>query len=161
MKHLTIKIHWYGPYFLDEVNEFDAGNGLYLLTGKRKYQREEEIQYCGITEKSFSNRFKNHHKIPEIVNDLNIWLGEVAYPSKPSRIHLETAEAIVIYFLQPSINERKKCKPPIPTTLISHWFKRNDEPRFNQLSIYKNLHDVLSWDGEYWRTGNLVVYSNE
>lgn len=161
MGNFTIKIHWSGPYSLDEVNEFDVGNGLYLLTGRRKYQREDEIQYCGITKGIFSKRFSQHHKMPEISNNLNIWLGEVVYPNEDnlSRKHLEMAESIIVYFWQPPLNERKKYNPPSPTTIISHWFNKNDKPRFNQLSIYKNLHDVISWDGEYWRTGNLSVYS--
>lgn len=159
MDNLTIRLNWRGPYSLDEVCELDSGNGLYLLTGKRSYERNEQIQYCGITEGLYRNRFKQHHKIPKIIKDLGIWLGEVVYPQKHTRTHLETAEAIVIYFWQPNLNERKKVCPPRPTVLMSHWFKKDNSPRFNQLSIYTDLPDVLCWDGELWRSGNLKVWS--
>ena len=159
MHHLTIKIHWRGPYSYQEVEMLNDGNGLYLFAGKKKYQREESfIQYCGITEGLYRNRFKNHHKLFEINRELEIWLGDINYPTEHSRMHLETAESIIVYFWQPTLNDRKRFNPPYPTTIISHWFKKDGQPRFNQKRIYKYLSDVICWDGQYWRTGNLSVY---
>ncbi|NIC06554.1 hypothetical protein [Billgrantia bachuensis] len=158
MDNLTIRLHWRGPYLLEEVCRSDIGNGLYLLTGKRKYERNEQIQYCGITESLYKNRFKQHHKIFEITRDLGVWLGEVVYPQEHS-YSLEIAESIIVYFWQPNLNERKRIYPPRPTALLSHWFKNDGAPRYNQLSIYADLHDVLCWDGELWRSGNLRVWS--
>ncbi len=158
MEHLTIKIHWKGPYLLDEIDKLSDGNGLYLLAGKQKYQREGDIQYFGITERAFKKRFREHHKIQYITRDLQIWLGEIAYPNAFTRSHLETAESIIIYFIGTNLNEHKKFRPPKPTTIISHWFKKDGSPRIRQKSLYKHFHDVISWDGEYWRTGNLAVY---
>ncbi len=160
MENLTILIQWRGPFTIDEVINQDSGNGIYLLVGKQKYERETSIQYCGITEGNFGVRLAKHHKLPEINRDLEIWLGNIEYPSAHTRTHLETAESIIVYFWQPSLNERKKFNPPRPTTVISHWFKKNGDIRFNQMNIYKGLHDVLCWDGYYWRTGNLSVYEN-
>ena len=161
MKHLTIIIHWKGPYTLDEIEEVGGGKGLYLLTGKRKYNRENKIQYCGITASSYKKRFRDHHKLKRINRDLKIWLGEIVYPERGTRKVLEEAERIIIYFWQPALNERKKVSLPNPTSVISHWFKRDGSPRINQLSIYKDLHDVLCWDGDYWRSGNLAVWRKE
>ncbi|MEI6707837.1 MAG: hypothetical protein WCK96_11960 [Methylococcales bacterium] len=158
MDELTIKIHWKGVYSLDEVNKREDGNGLYLLAGKRKYKQEDsDIQYFGITEKKYKERFSDkNHPIHDITRDLKIWLGEVIYPQNFELKHLKTAEAIMIYYWQPNLNTQNKPYPPRPTTIVSHWFKKDGSPRINQ--VYKNLHDVMSWDGEYWRTGNLSVY---
>ena len=158
MDNLTIRVHWRGPYRLEDVCESDSGNGLYLLTGKQRYERNEQIQYCGITEGLYKNRLKQHHKIFEITRELGVWLGEVVYPQEHTRTHLEIAESIIVYFWQPNLNERKRIYPPRPTALISHWFKKDGTPRYNQVSIYADLHDVLCWDGELWRSGNLKVW---
>lgn len=154
-------MNWQGPYSLEEACESGLGNGLYLLTGKRRYERNEQIQYCGITEGLYRNRFRQHHKAFEITREQKIWLGSVAYPVEHTRTHLETAESIIVYFWQPNLNERKKFRPPRPTALISHWFKPDGSPRYNQMSIYADLHDVLCWDGELWRSGNLRVWPDE
>ncbi|GAB2732073.1 hypothetical protein GCM10027019_09290 [Melaminivora jejuensis] len=159
MDNLTIRVNWRGPFSLEEVCETDLGGGLYLLTGKRPYERNEQIQYCGITEGFFRSRLKQHHKLPQIKKDLRIWLGQVVYPEQVTRTHLELAEAIIVYFWQPNLNERKRIQPPRPTVIISQWLRRDGSPRFNQLSIYSDLHDVICWDGVLWRTGNLKVYA--
>lgn len=69
MDNLTIRVNWRGPFSLEEVCETDLGGGLYLLTGKRPYERNEQIQYCGITEGFFRSRLKQHHKLPQIKKD--------------------------------------------------------------------------------------------
>ncbi len=160
-KHTTIIVNWCGPYNYDDIIEDPSlENGLYLATGKLKYEREAVIQYCGITEGSYSTRFKNHHKINEITRDQEFWLGHVTYPEEASRHFLEMAESIIVYFWQPTLNERKKVTLSKPITLISRWFKKSGEPRYRQHSLCKDLDDVLSWDGSLWRSGNLAVYSD-
>jgi len=160
MEQITIKINWYGPYTIDDTEYLDGGNGLYMFTGKFKHQREDpEIQYFGITENSYKGRFKRHHKSPEINRDLNIWLGEIDYPKEHIRQHLESAESIMVYFWDPKLNEKKTLtQPKHSTTVISHWFTKDGNTRINQKGIYKNLPDVICWDGRYWRTGNLSVF---
>jgi len=160
MSHIAIKINWYGPYMQEQVDAIEDGNGLYLLTGKRKYQRDDpKIQYFGITERPFRERLNNyHHKLSEITKELEIWLGYIEYPTEYSRAHLEMAETILVYFWQPELNERKKINIPSPITIVSHWFKPDGNARINQRSIYRDLPDVISWDGYHWRTGNLNVY---
>lgn len=154
----TFIINWFGPYTFDEVTiDSELGNGIYLITGKQKYQRNTDILYCGITEGTFYNRFKRHHKKEYVYRDENFWLGNFAYPLEVSRNTLETAEKIIIYFWGPVLNDRKKVTPPKPTTLLNFWFKRNHTPRINQLEIYRDLPDVISWDETHWRTGNLKV----
>ena len=161
-EHTTLIINWKGPYSYDDItNNPELRNGLYLATGKQKYERgDNSIQYCGITEGNFSSRFRNHHKLPRITREQEFWLGTVAVPANASRYYLEMAEALIIYFWQPSLNEKKKISPPKSTTVINYWFTKDGQPRFRQRAIYKDLPDVLSWDTEHWRTGNLTVYTD-
>ncbi len=155
----TFIINWYGAYAFEEISyENNFGNGIYLITGKQKHQRNSEIQYCGITEDSFYNRLKSHRKKDVVCRERKFWLGEFLYPKKIDRNVLETAEKIIIYFWQPNLNERKKVSPPEPTTILNFWFKKDNMPRLNQLAIYRNLKDVISWDGVNWRTGNLKIW---
>lgn len=157
----TIILNWYGPYNEESIcDEKEFCNGLYLITGKQLYEREPTIQYCGITQNSFYNRFKNHHKKDFVTRDREYWLSDLEYPKKTTKELLELSETIIIYFWQPSLNDRKKnYLPEKPTTVISKWFKISGEPRINQKSIYKELSDTISWDGDLWRTGNLKVWA--
>ncbi|MGC2238596.1 MAG: GIY-YIG nuclease family protein [Pyrinomonadaceae bacterium] len=154
----TFIINWYGAYTFEEIEYHpDFGNGIYLITGKQKYQRDSEIQYCGITKDSFYNRIKTHHKKDFIFKEQKFWLGKFLYPKIFDRSDLETAEKIIIYFWQPKLNERKRIAPPTPTTILNFWFKKDGTSRLNQLAIYRDLADVISWDEVNWRTGNLQV----
>lgn len=113
--HTTVIIDWQGPYNYSDIEDNpDWGNGLYLASGKLKYEREATIQYCGITEGSFIGRFKSHHKVHEINREQEFWIGTVKYPGEASRHFLEIAESIIIYFWQPALNARKKAFPPNP-----------------------------------------------
>ena len=163
MNQITIKIHWYGPFTEEDIPRLEEGNGLYMLTGKRRYQKSDsQIQYFGITETSYRTRFRNHQALEKINRDLNIWLGQVAYPAHHVRDHLETAESIMVYFWKPELNTLKKSvRPALPTTVISHWYTADKRPRLRQQSIYKELPDVICWDGAYWRTGNLSVHEEK
>jgi hypothetical protein len=97
----------------------------------------------------------------KFIKDQFIWLGKLQYPVNFDRSDLETAEKIIIYFWYPRLNDRKKVSPPTKTTLLNFWFKKDHTPRINQLEIYRNLFDVISWDEENWRTGNLSVWQEK
>jgi hypothetical protein len=162
MTQLTIKINWYGPF--EDVSDIDVdkGGGLYMITGKRKYQRSDpEIQYIGITTTTYKTRFANHHKFNLVNRECCIWLGKIDYPKEYSTEHLKMAESIMVYFWQPELNEKLKANPPSqPTNVISHWFRKNGKVRRKKKSIYKKLPDVICWDGSHWRSGNLKVYKD-
>lgn len=127
-EHTTLIINWKGPYSYDDItNNPELRNGLYLAAGKQKYERgDNSIQYCGITEGNFSLRFRNHHKLPLITREQEFWLGTVAVPANASRYYLEMAEALIIYFWQPSLNEKKKISPPKSTTVINIGSQKTD-----------------------------------
>lgn len=153
----TLVISWEGPHTIESTRTSDLGNGLYFLSGRKRYERKDHIQYFGITEVPYHQRFRKHHAIAQITKNLGIWLGQVEYPRRFDRTHLELAEACMIYFWggDEIINRRKLIRPPQPVCLISRWTKTNGDTRLNRLAIYRDLPDVLWWDGEYWRTGNL------
>jgi len=154
-----IEVSWKGPYSIDDIERLDSKNGgLYLFTGKKKYERLSDIQYIGITERSYKQRFKEHHKINEVTRDLNIWLGSVSYPLVNARVHLEIAEKILVYYWQCSLNEKLKKYSPKPTVLISKWHKTDGSERIRRVTEVANLPDVICWDGEYWRQGNLKTF---
>ena len=140
MKIETIVINWRGPFTIEEVQNLDDGDGIYLLTGRKKYQRRDHIQYCGITAGLFRNRLsQKHHVLPEITRNLNVWLGQIAYPSRFKRHHLELAEHCIIHFLWPPCNKTKLYKFPLQAWIISQWFTRAGVPRINRLSIYREM----------------------
>lgn len=156
----TIVIEWCGPVSSRTLEGFDPGC-LYILTGKRSYQRRSELQYIGITEDQIYKRLNNHHKIDQIASELNCWVGKVVHPEDLGRTGLERAESMLIWIAQPPLNERKRIYLPYPTSVISHWFNENGGPRYNRQGIFKKFPDVISWDGENWREGNLRVYEIE
>ena len=160
MSHNTIVIRWTGSVPVGDLED-GLGGGLYLLSGCCRYERNDTVQYCGITKRDFPKRLSEHHKAHLITRNLRCWTGTIEYPAKPSRATLEIAETLLIYFAQPPLNERKKLSVPKSTTVVSHWYKRNGEPRINQQGLLADFPDVISWDGEYWREGNLRVYTDE
>jgi len=93
-----------------------------------------------------------------ITQNLKCWTGFVMHPSRVTRKILEDAETLIIYFGQLPLNVKKKNSLPKCTTLISHWFKANDEPRYNQQGLLSDFPDVISWDGTHWREANLRVW---
>jgi len=153
----TIVIEWCGPVAEEIVSEWGDG-GLYMFTGRQKFHRADQLQYIGITERYFKDRFAAHHKLDLITRDRRCWLGKIIHPSRLSREWLERAEDILIYFADPALNKRKKVRVPYPTAVISHWFNQHGEPRYNRSGVFKNFPDVISWDGEKWREGNLRVW---
>lgn len=157
MKMITIR--WEGPHTLDSVESSDLGNGLYFLSGRRRYERTDQIQYFGITTRKYRNRIKHDHQaLGQIREDtLGIWLGQLEYPRRVNADHLKLAEACLIYFWQPNLNKIGKIRPSEPVCLVSRWTKTNRSVRRRRDFIRKDLPDVLWWDNEYWRTGNLKL----
>ena len=160
----TVIIRWTGPMSLDDIWESEERNGLYLLAGKKKHERRDEIQYCGITEGFFCDRINSkHHKLGLIRPDtLSLWLGKVIYPRRFQRKHLEIAEHCVVSWWQPELNESKSAYyPRRPICFISQWYSREGHPRMNRPPVLQDFPDVLWWDQERWRTGRLRVWQPE
>ncbi len=164
MPMTTVIIKWTGGYSYEQVCNSDKSKGFYLLTGKIKYGRQNQILYCGITEKTFCSRINDkHHILPNIRSDtLLIWLGEIVYPAKFERNLLELSEHCFVSFWKPELNDRKKIHYPHSSIcFISQWFNTNEQPLLRRPSILRYLPDVLWWDEERWRAGKLKVYNAE
>ncbi|HEX8195021.1 MAG TPA: hypothetical protein VF571_02305 [Pyrinomonadaceae bacterium] len=160
----TVIIRWIGGFSYEQICNSDKGNGIYLLTGKRKYEGQNQIQYCGITEDYFCNRINDkHHKLSQIRDEtLSIWLGEIIYPNKFERNLLELAEHCFVSFWQPPLNEQKVIYYPRNSIcFISQWCNSKAESLMRRPSIVRDLPDVLWWDLERWRTSKLRVWNKE
>jgi hypothetical protein len=157
LSHQTVIIKWAGPVSVGDLAN-GSGGGLYLFTGRRAYERNDAIQYCGITVRDFCDRFVEHEKIPKITKNLRCWTGTLVVPKTYSRETLEAVEKLLIYMAQPHLNVRKKDGLPKSMTVISHWFKASGAPRYNRKGIFKDFPDVISWDGKHWREVNLRVF---
>ncbi|MCW9715091.1 hypothetical protein [Avibacterium sp. 21-594] len=169
MQHSFTLIHWYGPFELSEVIESDwgKGKGLYIATGKTKGSRKDSsVQYCGITDRSYANRFKEHEILPEINRELQIWLGEVVVSPYPSRnsAKLKEPERLITYYLDFDIdllNTKNLLATPEVGTLVNYWFKKDKTLRSRKPREIKALPDVISWDGEELHFGQLKIKDYE
>lgn len=152
----TIIIRWEGPHTLESVRSSGLRNGLYFLSGRRRYERKDRIQYFGITKRPYYKRFRDrYHQVNDVTKNLQIWLGQIEYPQTFELEHLKLAEACLIYFWQPDLNKAGKITPSKPVCIVSRWTKLDGDVRRNRSAIRKDLPDVLWWDEEYWRIGNL------
>jgi hypothetical protein len=157
----TIIIRWEGPHTFESASSSDLGNGLYFLSGRRRYERTDQIQYFGITTREkYHDRIRyDHHALVQIREDsLRIWLGQIEYPRRFNVDHLKLAERCLIYFWQPNLNTIGKIRPSEPVCLVSRWTKLDGSVRRKRESVYKELPGVLWWDNEYWRSGNLTLW---
>jgi hypothetical protein len=156
----TVIVKWTGPLSYEEVCHSEDKNGLYLLVGKQKYEREDDVQYCGITEGFFCDRINSkHHKLDLIRRDtLSIWLGTVAFPRRFDRRHLEIAEHCLISFWSMAMNERKMYYPRRPVCFISQWQSPAGRVRLKRPAVLREFPDVMWWDLERWRSGTLRVW---
>ena len=157
MDHQTIIVAWEGPISPNKIRRGNFG-GLYIFCGRQRHGKKDLIQYLGITERDFPDRFAQHPKLEIITQNVKCWTGTVVFPNKVNRLLLERAESILIYFVQPRLNVRKKVSVPRPTSVISHWYKPNGAPRYNRQGVLADFPDVISWDGSNWREGNLRVW---
>jgi hypothetical protein len=99
MSMRTIVIGWWGPSTPEDVRLSDLENGLYFLGGRRKYERQDQIQYFGIMGGPYRRRLNRwHHAMSQITKNSTVWLGQIEYPRRFNRKHLELAEGCLIYF---------------------------------------------------------------
>ncbi|HPS31663.1 MAG TPA: hypothetical protein PLZ43_15520 [bacterium] len=161
MSHLGIIIDWYGPFQKSEafkkIEENSFKKGLYLLTGKVKYQRDKScVQYIGLS-KDILKRLKNHEKVDQITKEQKIWLGKVAscgISGKKSKVtdrRIDDAESAMIYFMCPPMNKRKKKNPPQnTTTVVNRWWSSKNRPRRSpEKDEWPRLIDYMGEDGAW------------
>lgn len=101
-------VSWYGPFHdVEELKEWEFSQRLnfclYLLQGKQKNARNYSY-YCGQTKRNVFERFKDkYHRINQIPNHLNIWIGTFDNRFKTEDINI--AENMFIYLLSVGISE--------------------------------------------------------
>ena len=159
MREKVFVVHWHGPFTKEEVAGMDESGVVYLVTGRMGNERKSRIKYFGITNQSICARFKRHHKLAQDIADLQVWIGWIMH-SPTNKPKLETVEKLMIYLWQPPLNERKTVGLPKATSLLCHWFDSHWKPLREKPNSLKDVYDVMCWDGEYWRTGQLERWKN-
>lgn len=158
----TYVIQWNGPYDDSSIFNVDDGIGLYLITGYKKFERNNSIQYCGITEQNFKTRLTNgHHKSASITREREYWIGRIKSDRPISRFDLELTESLLIYFWQPALNEKKRKNPPEPTVIINRWYSTSGLLRKRIIHEAQKLHDVIYWDLDYWHLSEKLYIFEE
>lgn len=160
MKSLSAIIDWYGPYSLEEAksaSKFDYDDGLYMVIGKKKHQRASHIQYVGLASTLGSRINGRHHKIPEVVREQFIWLGEVTSPRTPGRKikvtdrMLDLAEWAHAYFLQLPLNTKKVKNPPDwPIVVYNRWWQKDYETQWGKRP-HKQWPDLIDFIGNDYK----------
>ena len=143
-----VEVHWRGPFTRVNVEAFEKSNGLYLFSGKAYRQRKQHLLYCGITTRTYHDRFREHHKIVAVRRDLEIWLGAIVQPHLIDGNALEKVEQFLIYATAPPLNQRHVFVVPAIGSVVSYWFSTAGEKIDNPFS--KILPTVLTWDGTWW-----------
>jgi hypothetical protein len=156
-RHIAIVVDWFGPFGFEEARAIaraDFADGLYMLIGKVKYQKANaKLQYIGVAKGLYARLSRQHHAVPRLTRDLNIWLGEVASMGIPGRkrkvVHtqLDLAEWAHSYFLGLPLNERKVANPPsLPVTVLNRWWQRDYEtPRKKR--PHRDWPDLIEFTG--------------
>ena len=158
MKHVVVKIDWYGPYKnLEDAQKaskdaFDGG--LYLAIGAMENKKKNKIRYVGLSEK-LSTRVKNSHEsLSRLVEPYEIWLGEIgstgiAGPkTQVTDLQLDLAEWAHVYFLDPNLNDKKRITPPKqPVTILNHWWGTDYETLLKKRP-HRNWPDLIDCLGK-------------
>lgn len=160
-KHLVIAVDWYGPYkSLDEargvIADFEAA-GLYLALGRTEPEEPLGLQYVGISTTLATRVGNGHHKLG-LIDDIQIWLGEVgtARPSgrqiKKTPATLDYAEWLMAFFVRFPLNDKKtKNAPDVPVTLLNRWWKKDYETPYHRRP-HPEWPDLIDYLGYYYPT---------
>lgn len=158
MKSTVALVNWYGPYSLDSAlpSSFDYDDGLYMVIGRKPYERNTSLQYMGLAS-SLSRRLNGyHHKLGEVTKNLELWIGEVSSPRTPGRKikvtdrMLDLVEWAHVFFLQLPLNDKKKGSPPdLPITVYNRWWKTDYDTKYKNRP-HADWPDLLDYiDSEY------------
>lgn len=165
-------IHWQGPYTFEEAR-LCRGIGLYFCWGRKPRQWQttpEQVLRVGISwkdQRGIGGRigdYKDWDFNPE-KNDW--WVGFVHAPAKSrtEKALLEAAEWMLISWLQPEFNEKKKDYFPKESTyVVNLWRKKSGDPRERPKGATKDVPDVIGWsqeDSRIYRAERLVQFAVE
>ena len=154
--HLMISIDWFGRYDLKgayDAASSDFGPALYLCIGKRKYQRNKNLQYIGIGRNVKSRLKSDHHKLKHVSREREIWLGEIS-TAEPSGRKLKVTPATLDYaewayarFFDLPLNEKKSIGLPSRSfTVLNRWWHTDYErSRINR--PHRDWPDLIDYPG--------------
>lgn len=164
-------LEWYGPFTsVDELRNWEktypaeCGFGIYFISGKppcKQYVRNYvgiSLNRSGLISKRYSS--DSQHQIHEL-REKEFWIGRFADKRKCNRNNYELCETLLISYLQPELNIRKKSYYPTDDmALINRWFTKEFRPRRNRVcSAQLTMPDVilLDYDSGIWTSDSLKL----
>lgn len=164
---IAVVIGWYGPISaggsradrletLKKARSFARENwiseALYMVSGKRPYQRERSLQYVGVSNE-VSGRLHSG-RLDAIASDFSIWVGEIISHGVPGRkkgrhsTAVNLAEWASAYFLKLHLNDQKRRTPPRePILLVNRWYRTDCETPWVRRTGGKDWPDLIEYDG--------------
>jgi hypothetical protein len=158
-------IQWYGPFSFgtddcyenlrdwEQKHPDERGFCIYYIYGKPP-QKKKGRSYIGITLNKngvVSKRYSNDmsHKIHQL-RDKEVWVGRFADKNKHSRKDSELCESLLIAYLDPELNiKKKKFYPDGNVALINRWYTKDAKPRQRRTyEVQKLVPDIIICDDE-------------
>ena len=158
MKHIVVKIDWFGPFKSIEAAQgaakVDFKDGLYLAIGALENRSRNKIRYVGLSSNLGSRVSAKHSALAKLEGDYELWLGEVASTAIPGKktqstdLLLDMAEWSHVYFIDPALNDKKTFSPPkYPTTIVNHWWDTTYDTLLKKRP-HKDWPDIIDYLGK-------------
>ena len=150
-------LEWCGPFnSVDELKEWEYthqedGFGIYFISGKPP-RKQLPRSYVGISLNRnglISKRYSgdSQHHIHEL-RGREFWIGRFSDKRKRTRNNYDLCETLLISYLQPELNVRKKANyPSVGMALINRWYTKEMSVRQNRICLAQvNTPDVIIYD---------------
>lgn len=150
-------LEWCGPFnSVDELKGWECthqedGFGIYFISGKPPCKQRLR-SYVGISLNKnglISKRYSNdsQHHIHEL-KDREFWIGRFSDKRKRVRNNYELCETLLVSYLQPELNVRKKVNyPSVGMVLVNRWYTKEMCARQNRICLAQvNTPDVIVYD---------------
>ena len=152
-------LEWCGPFnSVDELKDWEYthpedGFGIYFISGIPP-GKQLHRSYVGISlnkDGLISKRYSSdsQHHIHEL-RDREFWIGRFSDKRKRTRDNYELCETLLVSYLQPELNIRKKqYYPSEGIALINRWYTREFQVRQNRICVAQNyIPDVIVLDDD-------------
>lgn len=152
-------LEWYGPFnSVEDLKRWEnahseEGFGIYFISGKPPYKKIPR-SYVGISVNRnglISERYTsdNQHHIHEL-RDKEFWIGRFFDKRRRTRKNYDLCETLLVSFLQPELNVRKKSYyPSDDIALINRWYTKELHIRQNRVCLAQiDVPDVIILDSD-------------